>query len=165
RLGLAVWLVTGDHEHTARAVARTAGISMERVRSGVSPAGKREVLTAVGGTAIAVGDGINDAPLLAAAAAGIALGGGTDIARESGNVVLMRDDPRDAAAAIRLGRAVMARIRGNLFWALIYNAVLIPLAMGALLPWGIAFRPQYAALAMALSSVSVLLLSLRLRRC
>ncbi len=165
-LGLDVWLLTGDHERTALAVAAQLGIARQNVRAGLLPEGKLQALgevQALDAAPVAVGDGINDAPLLASAAAGIAMGGGTDIARESGSVVLMRDDPRGVAAAVRLGRAVMSRIRGNLFWAFAYNILLIPAAMGALLPWGITFKPQYAALAMALSSVSVLGLSLRLR--
>lgn len=165
-LGLGVWLLTGDQARTALAVAEQLGIDRENVRAGLLPEGKLAALGEVqefDTAPIAVGDGINDAPLLASAAAGIAMGGGTDIARESGSVVLMRDDPRGVAAAVRLGRAVMQRIRGNLFWAFAYNILLIPAAMGALLPWGITFKPQYAALAMALSSVSVLGLSLRLR--
>jgi Cu+-exporting ATPase len=96
---------------------------------------------------------------------GIAVGGGTDIAIESGDVVLMRDDPVDAVAAVQLSRKVMGRIKGNLFWAFFYNTLLIPLAAGVLHPaYGITFRPEWAGLAMALSSVTVVSMSLLLRR-
>jgi Cu+-exporting ATPase len=165
RMGLSVTMITGDNPRTANAVAREVGI--EDVHAGVLPQDKaREVrsLQERGEVVAFVGDGINDAPALAQADVGIAIGSGTDVAIESADIVLIRDDLTDAVAAIELSRKVMTRIKQNLFWAFAYNAALIPLAAGVLYPFfGITFRPELAALAMALSSVTVVSLSLLLK--
>lgn len=164
--GLHVAMVTGDDRRTAEAVGRRVGI--EDIRAEVLPTGKAEVVKALqrGGRHVAfVGDGINDAPALAQADIGIAIGTGTDIAIDSADVVLMSGDVRGVARAIALSGAVMANIRQNLAWAFGYNAVLIPVAAGVLYPgFGIALSPVFAGLAMALSSASVVANALRLRR-
>jgi Cu+-exporting ATPase len=158
-LGLDLAIVTGDREGVARAVARTLGIS--RVHAGVLPGDKSKVVAeeqAAGRIVVMVGDGINDAPALARAEVGIALGTGTDVALETAPVALLSTDLRAVPAAIRLSRRTLLTIRQNLFWAFAYNLVGIPLAAFGLL------HPMIAAAAMALSSVSVLANSLRLRR-
>ena len=165
RMGVAVTMITGDNERTANAIAREIGI--EDVHAGVLPEEKaREVknLQERGEVVAFVGDGINDAPALAQADVGIAIGSGTDVAIESADIVLIRDDLVDAVAGIELSRKVMTRIKQNLFWAFAYNSALIPLAAGVLyIPFGITFQPELAALAMALSSVTVVSLSLMLK--
>jgi Cu+-exporting ATPase len=164
-MGLTIGMITGDNLRTATTIAAQIGI--DSVIAEVLPGDKvREVkrLQAAGEVVAFVGDGINDAPALAQADAGIAIGSGTDIAIESGDIVLMRDDTRDVVAAIQLSRKVMGRIKQNLFWAFAYNAALIPIAAGVLYPFfGISFRPELAGLAMALSSVTVISLSLLLK--
>jgi P-type Cu+ transporter len=166
--GIEVWLVTGDQAGTARAVAQAVGIAPEHVLSEVMPAGKADAvasLQARGMRVAMVGDGINDAPALARADVGIAIGTGADVAMEASDVTLVGGDPRSVAAAIRLSRQTLRVIRQNLAWAFGYNLVLIPVAMGALYPIaGITLNPAMAAGAMALSSVSVVTNSLRLRR-
>jgi Cu+-exporting ATPase len=166
-MGLKVLMVTGDNARTAGAIASQVGISDNDVISEVLPKDKAEVvkkLQAKGESVSFVGDGINDAPALAQSDVGIAIGSGTDVAIESGEVVLIRDDLLDVVAAIRLSRKVMTRIRQNIFWAFAYNAALIPLAAGLLYPvWGITLPPAVAGLAMAMSSVTVVSLSLMLR--
>jgi Cu+-exporting ATPase len=165
-MGLHVVMLTGDNSRTASAIAKQAGIV--NVRAEVLPKDKVDEVKALqgkGGVVAFVGDGINDAPALAQADVGIAIGSGTDVAIESGEVVLMRDDLMDSVAAIRLSRKVMTRIKENLFWAFAYNTALIPLAAGVFIPFfGVTMPPELAGLAMAMSSVTVVSLSLMLRR-
>ncbi|HRT69880.1 MAG TPA: heavy metal translocating P-type ATPase [Syntrophales bacterium] len=165
KMRLKVAMITGDNARTAAAVARSVGI--DRVLAEVLPQDKaREVqrLQEAGEVVGFVGDGINDAPALAQADVGVAIGSGTDIAIESGDIVLVKDDLLDAVAAVQLSKKVMSRIKQNLFWAFAYNGALIPVAAGVLHPFfGITLRPQWAGLAMALSSVTVVTLSLTLK--
>jgi Cu+-exporting ATPase len=164
-MGFEVLMITGDNPSTAGIVAKETGI--ERVLAEVLPSEKaREMkrLQEEGRVVAFVGDGINDAPALAQADVGIAIGSGTDVAIESGEIVLIRDDLLDVVAAIELSRKVIGRVKLNLFWAFAYNSALIPVAAGVLYPtFGIAFRPEFAALAMAASSVTVVSLSLLLK--
>ena len=164
-MNIRVAMITGDNRRTAEAIARQVGI--DTVIAEVLPQDKEaevKALQAKGEVVAFVGDGINDAPALAQADVGIAIGSGTDVAIESGDIVLIRDDLLDAVAAIQLSKKVMGRIKGNIFWAFAYNAALIPVAAGVLYPsFGIMFRPELAALAMAASSVTVVTLSLLLK--
>ncbi|MDY6959840.1 MAG: HAD-IC family P-type ATPase, partial [Halobacteriota archaeon] len=163
--GLNVIMLTGDNERTARAIAKK--IKIENLLFEVLPQDKaNEVkrLQEKGEVVAFVGDGINDAPALAQADVGIAIGSGTDVAIESGEIVLLKDDLLDAVAALQLSRKVMTRIKQNIFWAFAYNTILIPVAAGVLYPsFGITFRPEFAGFAMAMSSVTVVSLSLLLR--
>ena len=163
-MGVRTLLLTGDQRLTAEAVARKVGV--DEVVAGVLPDQKelkvRELQWA-GHKVAMVGDGINDAPALARADIGIAIGAGTDVAIGSADVVLMRSDPADVARAIELSRATMRNIKQNLFWALFYNSVCIPVAAGALSPLGITLNPMIAAAAMGFSSVFVVGNALRLR--
>ncbi len=165
QLGMEVEMLTGDQRTTAEAVARRLGI--DRVHAQVLPGDKAAVVAALqreGAIVAMVGDGINDAPALAQADVGIALGGGTDIAKTTGSVVLVNDDPRSVVSAVRLSRRTMGKIRQNLVWALLFNVAGIPLAAGALYPsTGVLLPPQFAGMAMALSSVLVVTNSLLLR--
>jgi Cu+-exporting ATPase len=165
-MGLSVVMITGDNKRTAEAIARQTGIT--QVIAQVLPDAKAAEVKSLqekGVTVAFVGDGINDAPALAQADVGIAIGSGTDIAIESGDIVLIKDDLMDAVAAIQLSRKVMGRIRGNIFWAFAYNTALIPVGAGVLYPFfGIMFKPELAAAAMAASSVTVVSLSLLLKR-
>jgi P-type E1-E2 ATPase len=158
-LGVRTVMLTGDRESVARAVAAEAGV--EEVRAGLLPEEKLAALRAMPGKVAMVGDGINDAPALAAAHVGIALGTGTGAAIEAAHATLVRPDLTGVADAIRLGRRTLRTIRENLFWAFFYNVVAIPAAAGA---FGWTVTPTYGAAAMAVSSVSVVLNSLRLRR-
>ena len=162
--GLRTLMVTGDHATTAAVVAKRLGIDYE---ADVLPAGKAEVVKRLqaGGEVVAMaGDGVNDAPALAQANVGIAMGTGTDVAMEAGGITLVRGDLRDIARARRLSRHTMRNIRQNLFFAFLYNAVGVPLAAGVLYPhFGLLLSPMLAAVAMSLSSVSVIGNALRLR--
>lgn len=164
--GIAVAMLTGDRRATAEAIAAQLGI--DTVAAEVLPDAKRRViqdLQARRETVVMVGDGVNDAPALAQADVGIAMGSGTDIAGEAAGVSLMRSDPRAVADAISLSRVAMRVMRQNLFWAFFYNVIAIPVAAGALYPaWGILLSPVLAGAAMAFSSVSVVANSLRLKR-
>jgi Cu+-exporting ATPase len=165
-LSIEVVLLTGDHPRAAHAVAGMVGI--ERVLAGVSPGGKLDEIARLqreGRTVAMVGDGLNDAPALAQADVGFAIGTGTDVAIEASDVTLMRGDPMVAVHAIALARAATRTMRQNLFWAFIYNVVGVPVAAGVLYPaFGVLLSPVLAGAAMAASSVSVVSNSLRLRR-
>ncbi len=168
-MGLEVIMLTGDHERTAKAIAHNLGI--DSVISNVRPAQKEEIvrkLQAEGKKVAMVGDGINDAPALAAADLGIAIGSGTDVAKETGGIILIKDDMTDVAKALQLSRATVRKIKQNLLWAFIYNVALIPVAAGILVPFlgaGIyKVLPFLAGGAMAFSSVTVVSNSLLLRR-
>jgi len=161
RMGVQVYMITGDNRRTAEAIAAQVGIAPDRVLGEVLPEHKAEEvarLQAKGLVTAMVGDGINDTPALARADVGIAMGAGTDVAMETGGIVLMKNDLRDVVTAIELSRATMRKIHQNFFWALGYNSLGIPVAALGLL------RPELAGAAMALSSVSVVSSSLLLRR-
>jgi Cu+-exporting ATPase len=164
--GLSLVMVTGDNRITADAVARQLGI--REVRAGVLPAGKREIvaeLQRAGRVVAMAGDGINDAPALAEATVGIAMGTGTDIAMESAGLTLVKGDLRAIVRARRLSRATVGNIRQNLFLAFVYNTLGVPIAAGLLYPFfGLLISPIWASAAMTLSSLSVIANALRLRR-
>ena len=155
--GIEVVMLTGDNERTARAVAEAVGIDPANVRAEVLPEDKADQVDTLqedGSRVMMVGDGVNDAPALTAAQVGVAIGSGTDVAIESADVTLMRDDPADVLKAVRISEATLSKVRQNLFWAFVYNATLIPIASLGLL------NPALAGLAMATSSVSVMTNSL-----
>ena len=161
-------MMTGDSRRTAEAVAKQVGI--ERVFAEVLPEDKangvRQLQSEGRGKFTAmVGDGVNDAPALAQADLGIAIGAGTDVAVETGDVVLMKSDPADVLAAIKLSKATVRKMKQNLFWAAIYNVIAIPVAAGVLYPaFGLMLRPEFGALAMSASSITVVSNALLLRR-
>jgi Cu2+-exporting ATPase len=165
-LGIEPVMMTGDTRRTAEAVAKQVGI--ERVFAEVLPEDKAagvKQLQAEGKFTAMVGDGVNDAPALAQADLGIAIGAGTDVAVETGDIVLMKSDPADVLAAIRLSKATVRKMKQNLFWAAIYNVVAIPVAAGVLYPsLGVMLRPEFGALAMSASSITVVSNALLLRR-
>jgi Cu+-exporting ATPase len=165
RMGISTCMITGDHADVATVVAKLVGV--DTFEAEVMPDRKREIVKEYQGrrmTVGMVGDGINDAPALAQAHIGIAIGGGTDVAKETGDIILMRSDLMDAVRAIAIGRATLTKIKQNLFWALFYNILGIPVAAGLLSGYGIFLKPEFAGLAMAFSSVSVVLNSLLLKR-
>ena len=166
RLGLRIVMLTGDNERTAKAVAGKLGI--DEVEAGVEPQRKHErvmQLRQQGNVVAMAGDGINDAPALAAANVGIAMGTGTDVAIESAGITLVKGDLRGIVKAIHLSREVMRNIRQNLFFAFIYNALGVPIATGVLYPFArVLLSPIIASAAMSFSSVSVIANALRLRR-
>lgn len=164
QMGYTTVMITGDNTETARAIAERVGIT--EVRAEVLPAGKAAIVKEYQTTASVafVGDGINDAPALAQADVGIAMGSGTDVAIESGDIVLVRNELGDVVTALRLSRKTFGRIKLNLFWALGYNVAGIPIAAGVFSGFGFTLNPAYAGLAMAFSSVSVVVSSLLLAK-
>ena len=164
KLGINVVMLTGDNQRTAEAIQKRMDIP--NVIAGVLPEGKEKViadLQAEGHKVAMIGDGINDAPALARADVGIAIGAGTDVAIESADIVLMKSDLMDSVDAVRLSKDVIRKIKEGLFWAFFYNVVCIPVAAGALVHWGIHLNPMFGAAAMSLSSVSVVTNALRLK--
>ncbi|WP_296848460.1 copper-translocating P-type ATPase [uncultured Methanobrevibacter sp.] len=167
KMGIETFMLTGDNETTAISVANEVGI--DNVEAGILPENKLSIVRNIQSNGsrkvLFTGDGINDAPALTQADIGVAMGNGTDIAMESGDVVVMEGDLENVVAAVQFSKKVMRRIKENIFWAFAYNSILIPVAAGVLYPnFGIMFKPELAGLAMALSSVTVISLSLLLKR-
>uniref|UniRef100_A9AAE6 Heavy metal translocating P-type ATPase n=1 Tax=Methanococcus maripaludis (strain C6 / ATCC BAA-1332) TaxID=444158 RepID=A9AAE6_METM6 len=167
-MGIESYLVTGDNEKTAKVIGKEVGILENNIFSNVLPEKKAEIVKSIkenaGGYVEFIGDGINDAPALSTADVGIAVGSGTDIAIESGEVVLMNEDLKYVTGFVKLSKRVLKQIKLNLFWAFAYNSVLIPVAAGALYSYNIRFEPELAAFAMTLSSVTIIGLSLLLKK-
>ncbi|MDQ6604389.1 MAG: HAD-IC family P-type ATPase [Chloroflexota bacterium] len=165
-IGVTTVMITGDNQRTAEAIAKLIGI--DEVQAEVRPDDKATAVATLqraGQVVAMVGDGVNDAPALAQADLGIAIGAGTDVAIETADVVLTRSNPGDVVAAIKLGRATVRKMKQNLFWAAIYNLIAIPIAAGMLYkPFGIELHPAFAALAMSASSITVATNALLLRR-
>ncbi len=164
KMGLKIMMISGDNYRTAKAVADNLGI--DEVLAGVKPdekAGEIKKIQSAGHTVAMAGDGINDTPAMAAADVGIAMGSGTDAAIETGNIVLLKNDLPGIYKALKLAKMTMNKIKQNIFWAMIYNLTGIPIAAGVLAGFGLVLRPELASLAMAMSSVSVVTNSLRLK--
>ncbi|MBM3237292.1 copper-translocating P-type ATPase [Candidatus Poribacteria bacterium] len=164
-LGLKTFMITGDNRRVAESVGNQVGV--DDIQAEVLPEEKVRVVKEYQDQQLMVGmvgDGINDAPALAQADIGIAIGAGTDVAKEAGEIVLVKNDLMDVERAIRLGKQTLRKVKQNLFWALFYNSAGIPIAAGVLSHWGVFLKPEYAGLAMALSSVSVVTNSLLLKR-
>ncbi|MBB6401021.1 Cu+-exporting ATPase [Methanococcus maripaludis] len=167
-LGIESYMVTGDNEKAAKVIGKEVGILENHIFSNVLPEKKAEIVKSIkenaNGYVEFIGDGINDAPALSTADVGIAVGSGTDIAIESGEVVLMNDDLKYVTGFVKLSKRVLKQIKLNLFWAFAYNSILIPVAAGALYSYNIRFEPELAAFAMTLSSITIIGLSLLLKR-
>jgi Cu2+-exporting ATPase len=166
-LGIQVAMLTGDNRRTGEAVGAALGIPADRIFAEALPGDKARYvkqLQAEGLFTAMVGDGVNDAPALAQADLGIAIGAGTGVAIETAEVVLMRSDPLDVLAAIRLSKATVRKMKQNLFWAAIYNVIAIPIAAGVLYPLGILLNPAIGALAMSASSITVATNAVLLKR-
>ena len=165
-MGISTVLLTGDNERTAKAIQKR--LNIPKVIAQVLPEDKEKEIRRLqdeGHCVAMIGDGINDAPALAKADVGIAIGAGTDVAIESADAVLVRNDLLDTVSAVKLSKAVIKNIKENLFWAFFYNCIGIPVAAGVLYPiWGIKLSPMFGAAAMSLSSICVVTNALRLRR-
>ena len=164
KMGITPVMLTGDNQRSAAAIGAQCGI--EECRARLLPEDKERIIREhrEKGVCAMAGDGINDAPALASADIGIAIGAGTEVAIDSADVVLSRNSIKDAVKAIKLSRATMRTIKENLFWALIYNSVCIPIAAGAFAAFGISISPMIASAAMSFSSICVVLNSIRLKR-
>jgi P-type E1-E2 ATPase len=166
KLGLEVAMITGDNKITAEAIGKTLGI--DRIFSEVLPEDKEKYVKKLqdeGKFVAMVGDGVNDAPALARADIGIAIGAGTDVAIETAKVVLMKSDPSDVLRAIKLSKATVRKMKQNLVWASVYNLLAIPVAAGVLYPkFGITLRPEFSALLMSISSIIVATNAVLLKR-